>query len=216
MFRTTKELSEDLSGTGWASYVNTDYDGLGRVTFKTLPYAADLAAPLADGTATTYDGLGRVLTTEETASGAVTSHDYLAGHTTRMTDPSGAVTEYESYGYDGPGSQDYRVIHNVTGGRKTELIQNQYGELIRLTQSGTGSHAGVSQTQTFTYNADRRLCRHYVPEHGATKYGYDAAGQMIYYAKGQPDSGCVVPNSNMSKVIPVSYTHLTLPTKRIV
>ena len=198
MFRPTKELSEDISGqTSWKSYVNTQYDGLGRVTFKTLPYAVDTLPPLADGIEYTFDGLGRILTETETASGGgTTSHSYFPNHRVRIVDPEGNHVNYYSRGYGGPGSKDYRTISESSGGRQTRIDQNIWGEVTVVRQGVTGNDV----RQHFYYDDQRRLCRSRTAEGRDTLYEYDAAGQMTSYAKGMfAGTNCDAP-SGQTKV----------------
>ena len=191
MYRTRLEKTE-ATDTGWVSYVNTTYDGLGRVIFTSQPSANELEIK---GVETSYDGLGRMTQSRETvASNATTDYEYLDLHRRRVTDPSGAYTIHWSYGYAGPGNEDYRRISQYDSGgtllRRTDLLQNEYGQMTRLRQRGDSAGVSSNRSQLFYYDDNQRLCRHYVNEHGATTYEYDIAGQMVAYAKGQSNSGC--------------------------
>lgn len=189
MYRPVLEKTQDLA-TSWVSYVNTQYDDLGRIAFKSQPSISQYED---EGMTYSYDALGRLKNTVETASGATTTHDYLSNHRHRIIQPSGDWTDYYSYGYDGPDSKDYSHIYNYGDGvyhRKTMLYKNIWGQMIRLRQFGNLNNHGGDKSQYFYYDARQRLCRHYVPEHGATKYQYDDAGQITAYAKGQSNSGC--------------------------
>ena len=148
----------------------------------------------------TYDGLGRILEERETvAPFARTRHSYQNNHRYRVIDPLGDHLLYYSYGYGGPGNKDYRRIFRRSGGswsQYTYLDQNEWGQLEKLQQRGEHDGYNVVASQYFYYDSQQRLCRHYVPEHGASLYEYDEAGQMTAYAKGQGNSGCgSVPNS---------------------
>lgn len=193
--------------TGWSSYVNTEYDALNRVIFSSQP-STDPSE--TKGVETTYDGLGRILEiTENVAPFAKTRNEYHGSHRHRVYDAANEWTDYYSYGYDGPGNTDYRAIYKSSNGsaaQKTSITKNIYGQLTSLRQYGTHDGVSTDHTQTFFYDSKQRLCRHYVPEHGATKYQYDDAGQLIAYAKGQVNSGCIVPSNN-SKVS-VNYDEL--------
>ena len=91
MLRPVLERTQALD-TGWSSYVNTKYDGLGRVTFKSQP---STNPGETKGVDTTYDGLGRVYDVRENvAPYALTQHRYYSGHRYRVIDPSGAYTQY--------------------------------------------------------------------------------------------------------------------------
>jgi len=212
MFRSTLEQTQALD-TGWSSFVNTTYDGLGRVIFQSQPSTNPNETK---GVETTYDGLGRIYDiTENVAPFAKTRHRYSSNHRMRIIDPSGARTETYSYGYGGPGSDDYRVIQkrDASGSilQVTRLYQNEYGQLIRLRQYGNHDGQSVNKSQYFKYDSNQRLCRHYVPEHGASVYRYDAAGQMTGYIKGLSTSGCGFNNNNNARVAQ-SYDALGRPT----
>ncbi|UTW45562.1 RHS repeat-associated core domain-containing protein [bacterium SCSIO 12696] len=103
--------------------------------------------------------------------------------------------DYYSYGYDGPGNRDYRAVYHSSG-KRTYLYKNVWGQITRLRQWGTQNGYSDDKSQYFYYDFNQRLCRYYVPEEGATKYQYDAAGQVVAYAKGQSNSGCSVPSDN--------------------
>ena len=200
MFRPILERTQALD-TGWSSYINTEYDNLGRVTFKSQPSTSSVESK---GTDFTYDGLGRIIEERENVSPyARTKHTYYSLHRYRVTDPSGAFTQYFSYGYDGPGNSDYRAIYKYADGtyqQRTYLSKNVHGQLTNLRQWGGNGGYSVDKRQLFYYDSQQRLCRHYVPEHGATKYEYDNAGQMTAYAKGQANNssscGGVLPNTD--------------------
>ncbi len=211
MFRPILERKQALD-TGWSSYVNTKYDGLNRITFKSQPSFSSVETK---GTDTTYDGLGRIYDIRENvAPFAKIRHRYYNGHRHRIYDPSGAFTQYYSYGYGGPGNKDYSHIYRYSDGvyrQKTVLYKNNWGQMTRLRQFGTHDVPNVDKSQYFYYDSNQRLCRHYVPEHGATRYAYDAAGQMIEYAKGQSNSYCGSVPANAAKVTQ-SYDNLGRPT----
>jgi len=195
MFLPTLERTQALD-TGWSSYVNTKYDPVGRVKFKSQPSTNQYETK---GMQYTYDGLGRIkYERENVAPFARTLHYYYSSHRHKVVDPSGAYTMYYSYGYDGPGSDDYRAIYKHDGSKWLQynyLYKNVHGQLTRLRQWGNAEGYSGNKSQYFYYDSQQRLCRHYVTEHGATKYQYDAAGQMTAYAKGQGNSGCgTVPN----------------------
>ncbi len=191
MFRPMLERSQALD-TGWSSYVNREYDTLGRVSFESQPSSS---ATTTAGIDFTYDGLGRIKTEAETVSPFVTqTHNYYNEHRHQITDPSGQNTTYFQTGYEGPGSGPLRKIYQPMG-VNTYLHRNVWGQLYRVQQVGTHNGFPMDQSRYYYFDNQQRVCRHYVPEQGATKYEYDAAGQLVAYAKGQGNSGCTVPNS---------------------
>ncbi len=203
LFRPTLERSEALD-TGWSSYVNTNYDVLGRVAFKSQPSSS---ATTSAGTDFTYDGLGRILTeTESVSPFAQTRHEYYSSHRHRVFDPSNAYMDYYSYGYDGPGNDNYRAMYHSSD-QKTDIYQNVWGETERAQQWGTQNGITVDQSQYYYYDASRRLCRQHVPEGGDTVYSYDAAGQMTAYQKGLP-TGTVCDTPTGTAKVTLSYDSL--------
>ncbi|MCL5254830.1 MAG: hypothetical protein M1363_01670, partial [Gammaproteobacteria bacterium] len=216
MFRPKLELTRALD-TGWSSYVNKSYDAMGRLAFQSNPSSNQAES---NGIDFTYDGLNRITREKESvAPNAETRHSYLNSHRHRIYDPQNFYVDYYSYGYDGPGNRDYREIRHSAGVR-TELVKNIWGELTRVRQRGSQNGFTVDQSQDYFYNAQRRVCRHYVPELGATHYQYDAAGQLTAYASGQANSGCSVANSNarvnlsydaMGRLVNTNYVDTATP-----
>ncbi len=210
MYRTVLERTQDLS-SGWQSYVNTKYDALGRVVFSSQP---SLSTRETKGVTSKYDGLGRILESRETvAPYATTRYEYLNSHRRRVRDPSGADKMYYSYGYNGPGNDEYRAIYESVPGtwlRYTNIYKNIWGQTTQIRQREPGGTGDIRQN--FYYDNQQRLCRHYVPEHGATKYQYNAAGEMTAYAKGQSNSGCGAVPSVAAKVS-LTYDNLGRVTK---
>lgn len=196
LYRPILERTQALD-TNWSSYLKTQYDGLGREVFKSQPF---LSLSHSEGFAFTYDALGRIKTETETAINAVTEHHYYGSHRHRVIDPSNAWTDYYSYGYDGPDNQNYRAIYNYESNganlQKTYLYKNVHGQLTRLRQWGNSNGISVDYSHYLYYDAQQRVCRYYTPETGATIFKYNAAYELIRYAKGQSNSGCSVPNNN--------------------
>lgn len=195
LFRPILKKTDDLS-SAWVSYVNTTYDALGRAVFKSQPSTSQSETAGVD---TVYDALGRVISSAETVSPfATTTVEYLSDHRTRMTDAAGQETITHKDGYGGPGGGDTLRIEEPMG-RNTYLNRNQWGEVESVRQ--TGGQGGVTRdlSHTYAYDSQRRVCRYYTPEGGATLYDYNAANEVIAYAKGQPNSGCSVP-SNADRV----------------
>lgn len=198
MLRKILERTQALD-TGWSTYVNTEYDTLGRVLFKSQPSSS---ATHNQGVANTYDGLGRIKTQTETVSGAQTIHSYYNSHRHTIRDPESNYKHFYSFGYGGPGNQDYRGIYESTGGRYTIIYKSLWGEITQVRQKGHGGNAVDSKDhrEYFYYDSQRRLCRTYRKEQGATRYQYDDAGQLIAFAKGQSNSGCGVIQGSTARV----------------
>ncbi len=211
MFRPTLEETRDMI-RGESTFVNTKYDALGRVSFKSQPstnYAHN------QGIAYKYDGLGRITHETETASGGVTWHQYLNSHRHRVRDPENRDTMYYSYGYEGPGNTDYRAIYQSASGkwlRYTNIYKNIWGEVTWTRQRDPGD-LNKDQRQYFFYNSDRRLCGYRDEEGGDTLYHYDPAGQMIAYAKGQSNASNNCPLPSGTAKVSLTYDKLGQLTK---
>ena len=209
MFRPILERSQALD-TGWSSYTNIKYNAAGQKIFNSQPSTNYTETKGVDFT---YDGLGRIYQKRENvAPYATTKHRYYGSHRHRIHDPTGAWTDYYSYGYEGPGNKDYRAIYKYANGAYQQLnylYKNVHGQMYALRQWKGGTWNSGHQTQWFYYDSQQRLRRHYVPEHGATKYDYNAAGEMIAYAKGQGNSGFGV--SNISAKVTQTYDTLGRP-----
>jgi len=203
MFRPISEHTQ-ATDTGWSSYVNTRYDALGRVIFKSQP---SLYSTENKGVEMTYDGLGRILTMAENVSPfATTMHSYHSGHRHRITDPSGAWKDYYSYGYDGPNNSDYRQI-NENNLRTTDINKNIYGQTTSVTQYGSLGGVAVNATQYFYYNDQQRLCRYRGLEGGDTVYDYNPAGEMTAYQKGL-SAGSICSNPSDAAKVSLVYDYL--------
>ena len=179
--------TEVLSGNGLTTYVKTDYDAFGRVTFSSYPSTSSTSAV---GIETAYDVLGRVIETRETtAPFATTTTAYLSGNRTRVTDPLGYSTTTTLRAYGSPDNGDVVRIEQPEG-VTTDMTYDDWGNVLTATQGG----GGLSHTQRYVYDSRLRLCRHSVPETGDTLYDYDIADQMTHVARGQA-AGTTCPTS---------------------
>jgi len=208
-FRPILEKTEAID-TGWVSYVRTEYDGLGRVTFKSQPSASSLET---NGTDFTYDGLGRLYDeTENFGQSVKTEHRYASNHRYEVTDPIGTKTFYSRQGYDGREGKDYVKIEIADNqmSQTTDITRDIHGKITHVNQYGAGhDFTGANQTQEFYYNAQQRLCRQLTPEHGVTRYQYDGVGQMTGYIKGLEHSHSNCGNlSNSANVVRLEYDEM--------
>ncbi|WOI53025.1 RHS repeat-associated core domain-containing protein [Parvularcula sp. LCG005] len=199
MMRPTMVKSEALSGPGDTTYSRTTYDGLGRVSFSSLP---SFNPNPTIGHVTSYDGLGRVTGVLENASGGgTTSYAYLTGNKVRVTDPVGHQTTTTRKGYASPDDGQPTLIEQPLN-TKTAMTYDVYGNLKTARQYGTQNGYTVDYTQSYFYDAKLRLCRHSVPETGDTAYLYDSAGQLTSYAEGQtPGTSCLTTLPGASAVV---------------
>lgn len=194
LFRPVLEQVYNLSNQE-RTYTNTVYDGLGRVTFKSFPSSS---ATTLDGTTTLYDGLGRIKESQETVIPyAKTRYLYYANHRSYVIDPEGKATQTYRYGYDGPGQGDTYLIRQPEG-IDTWTFRNVHGEVTRVRQRGGNPDGGlVDKNQYYSYDSNRRVCRHATLEGGTTVYKYNSAGELTDYQKGLPiSSGCTIPSGN--------------------
>ena len=181
MFRPTLVKTAD-TGTGWESYVKTEYDAAGQAVFTSFPSAN--SNPIA-GTSTTYDGLGRVIKTRENVGLNVTTLvKYFNQHRIRTTDPKGNHTLTYYDGYAGPGKGEVIRI-NQPEGITTRIYRNVWGQIDRVQQSGSGSGGFKNESHYYNYNTRNQLCRYYTQSGRGVVYAYDAAGQMVAYNKGK-------------------------------
>ncbi|MEE4212730.1 MAG: RHS repeat-associated core domain-containing protein [Parvularcula sp.] len=176
------------SGGGVTSYVRTDYDGLGRAVFQSLPHTASSGFV---GTETTYDALGRVTQTRETFSnGGTTNYAYLSANRVRVTDPVNAVTTTTYSGYGSPDDGNPTFIEQPEGVR-TAMAYDIYGNMLSANQYGNYGGHNENQWQYWSYDSRLRVCRAYTPEGGSTLYSYNNVDEMTAYVRGQSGTtGC--------------------------
>ncbi|MEO1040184.1 MAG: hypothetical protein AAFX09_11615, partial [Pseudomonadota bacterium] len=196
--RPTRIEQRAISGGGGSIFTRFEYDELGRTVFASFP---STGSNPATGVETTYDGLGRVIETRENvAPFATITTQFLTDNRIRVTDPSGNVTTTWRSGWGGPDDGvPVRIDHPL--GLTTEMTHNVFDNLLTARQFGTHSGFTVDETQSWTYDARQRLCRHVTPETGATQYTYDAAGQVLTVARGMsPTAACGTAGSSARTV----------------
>ena len=188
MLRPILVRKQALSGGGGSIYTSTDYDALGRTIFESLP---STSSNPANGIVTSYDELGRVTQTQETASGGgTTTNEYLSDNKTRVTDPSGNVTTTTKSGYGNPDDGDIVKVEKP----ETITVDRSYDIYGNLTEVSQLKGDGTTHDGQFYYDSRKRLCRRSIPETGDTLYQYNNADEMTYYAEGQSSgSGCGTP-----------------------
>ncbi|MEP3891128.1 MAG: RHS repeat-associated core domain-containing protein [Hellea sp.] len=184
---------------GISTYVTTQYDGVGRVKFKSFPSAT---LNTTSGTSYTYDALGRMESSKVTVGdGAETKYDYLSGNRTQVTDGEGKITTTTRNGYGGPGGGEVIKIQQPEG-VTTGIVRNIWDEIEQVTQFGLYNTTAISLTQKFYYDPiTRRLCRHHVPESGSKLYAYNDAGELTSYSRGMAaGTDCTATPSGPTKV----------------
>lgn len=196
--------TEATSGGGATSYVATNYDALGKVTFTSFPSSS--SSP-SDGTSTVYDALGRPESVSENVSPfATTSYTYLSSNRTQTTDPEGAVTIHHYHAFGSPADGELHRIEQPMN-VDTYIYYNDYGQQTRVQQAGNHNGYSLDQSQYFYYDASQRLCRQWTPEGGYTAFGYNAANELTSYAKGHSGgSSCAAPSGN--SLVTLTYDDL--------
>lgn len=189
--RPTTVQQVDLSGVASSTYTTFQYDGLGRTVFASLPSFAPTGAP---GIATTYDGLGRVLTETMTADASVTSYSYGPNNSVSVIDPEGNTTTTHSSGFASPDDGNPVTIAQPEG-MTTTMTYDIWGNLTSATQGGF--------TQSWAYDNELRLCRHRVPERQGDLFDYNDADELILKEEGASATSC----GSITPSNAVSYTY---------
>ncbi len=182
-----------------SSTVRIDYDWAGRVIFQSDPRAGFPAwndATLASaGSSTQYDVLGRVTrqarTTAEPGITQVTTNEYLSNLVEQTTDPNGAVTTTTYQAFDEPDDRKSKSV-SAPDGVIHEITLDIWGFAHDIHQYGTYNGVSADVTRHLYYDSNYQLCRSVDPESGSTFYGYDAAGNVAWLARGgSPGTGCL-------------------------
>lgn len=185
-------LTQTLQGPSLTTYdsVETDYDGLGQLYRTTLPFSAQAGVTnsTAPATITTYDALGRVLTTTD-ANGGQVSNTYINNDVLQKV--SGAQIFEKQLEYDGlgrlasvcemtqlPGSGTCGQNNQVSG-YWTVYTYDALGNLLTVTQNAQTPPTNL-QTRSFTYDMLSRVISESNPEtgnngaNGTVTYTYDS------------------------------------------
>jgi len=163
----------------------TRYDADGRLNFQSYPDAnvSDYLATIP-GTHTSYDALDRVITVQRDSElGTLTSAtQYLSGFQTKVTDSRGyaTTTSYQAYGEP---IIDFPDGITAPEGQLTVIMRDAFGKPLSITRTGTA--AGSPQiTRYYVYDGYQQLCKRIDPESGATAFGHDNAGNVLWSASG--------------------------------
>lgn len=183
-------LQQTKQGPASSNYdtVETDYDGLGRVSRVTLPYngTSGQTNPSAPATTTTYDALSRPLTITDAGNGTV-SYTYILNDTYISVGPAPngentkrrqleynaideltSVCEVTSASQSGACGQS-----NAATGYLTTYVNNVLGNLTAVTQNA--QPGGTPQTRSYAFDGLSRITSETNPENGTTTYTYDSA-----------------------------------------
>jgi RHS repeat-associated protein len=170
--------------------VETDYDGLGRPSRITLPYAATAGGTNGSvpGTSTAYDALGRKTQVTDSA-GLTVVYTYSQNdvYITVGPAPTGENAKRKQLEYDALGRlTSVCEVTSATGsgscgqtnaatGYLTQYTYDVLNNLISVTQN---AQSASKQTRTFTYDDLRRLTSETNPESGTKNYYYDSDSTM--------------------------------------
>jgi RHS repeat-associated protein len=172
--------------------VETDYDGLGRPTRTTLPYAAAagaLASPSAPRVTTLYDALSRPTMLTD-AGGGFTSYSYSQNDVFVTIGPaaSGENTKRRQLEYDALGrlTSVCEITAGTTAAPAGACAQNSsqtgywttyaydaLGNLLTSTQNAQAA-SGSQQTRSYTFDPLSRLTSETNPETAKITYTYDS------------------------------------------
>lgn len=162
----------------------TRYDANGQTIFASYPTrAASDFRSTVPGTYTAYDALARAVRSEQDSElGRLSATTrYLAGGQVQTVNPRGHATT-AAYMMFGSPSQDTPVRISHPEGAVTEIQRDAFGKPLSILRRN--SDGGVSVRRQYVYDAAQRLCKSMEPESGATAYGYDAAGNVVWSAAG--------------------------------
>lgn len=183
LLRPVLATKSDATSGALAVTTRTEYDWAGRKSFESYPVdgTPDRAAVVL-GTATTYDVLGRPISTAQSSEqdDLVTTTSYPAGGARQVTDPKGNVTTTHFQQFDQPAFDNVVKVEAPEGVTQT-IARDIFGNVLSLAQGDI--------TRTMTYDSQHRLCRAWEPETGSTMTAYDAADNVVWSASGQAFNG---------------------------
>jgi RHS repeat-associated protein len=186
-------LSQRLQGPGATNYdtVETDYNNVGQPSRFTMPFsaAAGTTNSSAPGINTTYDALGRALTSTD-ANGGTVSYTYTNNDVLQTV--SGTQTFQKQLEYDGLGrlASVCEISSTLPGvgtctqssaktGLWTKYTYDALGHLLAVTQNAQAT-AGSRQARSFVYDMLGRITSESNPEtgqsgtNGTVTYTWDA------------------------------------------
>ena len=169
-----KPSSVTITAPSVPTYTQThQYDAIGREVFTSYPGDTK-------GTATTYDGLGRVTATNwpvsdpEQTGNYSTSTSYPSWDKVEHTDSNGNETNVTSYLVGSPSNNLGAVetdIPTSAGEQVTTIARDAMGRMLSVSQDGW--------TRSYHYDPHFWVSDIDNPETGNTHYDYDAIGEVI-------------------------------------
>jgi len=182
-WRPLLEREEDTSIPATVRLTAKRYDQKGRVSDAYYPQDGSFTRhdQFTKGVHTKYDSLGRVTETRQDAeSGQVltTTTKYEPGFETLVIDPRGQQTRTRYAVRDQP-TYDYPIKQFLPEGVEVTIARDVFFKPTQLTRSGTD---GSSVDRFYFYDEQRRVCRTFEPENGATITDYDSANNVAWTA----------------------------------
>jgi RHS repeat-associated protein len=170
-------MAQDITNTAATRYSYIEYDIDGQQILTSFP---SFSASHREGVENTFDALGRQLSTINTVDDAVLSSiAYLADYKVATTDGENNTTTTTFLEYSSP-SYALPSLIDAPDSANTVIQYNALEQITSVTQ-------GVITESRF-YDANSRLCKTVRPDVGMNAYGYNARGQMAWYAEGTDGS----------------------------
>jgi RHS repeat-associated protein len=182
-------VSQVREAPGSTTYdsVETDYDIVGRLSKRSLPYSgsAGQSNSTAPGTSTAYDALNRKYQITD-SGGRMVAFTYSQNDTYRKVTPAptGENAKQKQFEYDAQGRiTSVCEITSATGsgscaqtssttGYWTTYTYDVNNHLIGVTQNAQST--GSKQTRTYAFDDLGRMTSETNPESGTTTYTYDS------------------------------------------
>lgn len=209
-WRPVLTLVEDTTTAASRSYTVKRYDGAGREVFSSYPVKTltSVADATLKGVTTEYDGLGRVKKSSQYSElgTLVTTTDYLPGLQVKVTNPRNFSTTTSFQLFDKP-STDAPVRISLPEGVTTAIDRDSFGKPRSITRSGGSGASAVSETRSYVYDANERLCKTLNPESGATIVNYDDSGNIAWSADGLSLTSAVCDRASVTDDLKTTRTY---------
>ncbi len=159
------------------------YDAAGQLAFESYAQRdATSVSITSPGKRMSYDALGRLKRTEADSELGVlvSSWDYQDGFKTVLSNPRGKSTTQTFWALDKPEEAQLAGL-DAPEGVSVRIERDALGKPTAISRGGV--------TRRYVYDAGQRLCKTVEPEINATVQDYDAAGNVLWRAPGQPLTG---------------------------
>ena len=177
--------------------VARQYDGLGRLTRETFPYAGSAWTPSMPAKVSAYDERGRVTSELNELSGQLSSSEF-GFQSMEYTDPDGQI---KSFTYDGLGRVTSRteyecvgeptdcpaltVLYRYDDNHGLEEAEDPDGNITTITYTDFGEKKSISRPDiagpiTYDYDASGNLNLILLPSGRWTFYQYDDLKRQVY------------------------------------